>query len=98
MTVNSLIESAKFLSNESSESEKFTKRILLDNSLNKKSGEPRENKTKIVILKLFDINEGQIVIDYLLEGNVLFVILAFLISMKMVYQQNLIFFWVGFMG
>ena len=67
--LNSLVESAKFLSNESSESEKFTKRILLDKSLNKKGGEPRENRTKIVILKLFDIDEGQIVIDYLLEGK-----------------------------
>ena len=51
-----LIESAKFLSEESSESDKFTKRKFLDKTkLVNTTEKLNENKAKIVILKLFDV-------------------------------------------
>ena len=65
-----LIESAKFLSEESSESDKFTKRKFLDKAkLHNTTEKPNENKAKIVILKLFDVDDGYVVIDHLQEGK-----------------------------
>ena len=66
----SLIDIANLLSDESSESDKFKKRKLVNtfsDSLN--SQKQIESKAKIVILKLFDVDEGHKIIDYLQEGN-----------------------------
>mgnify|MGYP001490552151 CR=1 FL=1 len=66
----SLIEIADVLAEKSNDSDKFTKRKLINNISETKSSEQLiESNEKIVILKLFAVDEGNIIIDYLHKGN-----------------------------
>ena len=66
----SLIEIADALAEESNDVDKFTKRKVINNiSENKSTEELIESNAKIVILKLFEVDEGNIIIDHLQEGN-----------------------------
>ena len=66
----SLIEIANVLAEESNDSDKFTKRKVINNiSETKSTEELTESNAKIIILKLFEVEEGNIIIDHLQEGN-----------------------------
>ena len=66
----SLIEIADVLAEESNNSDKFTKRKVINNIAETKSTEELiQSNAKIVILKLFEVDEGNIIIDHLQEGN-----------------------------
>lgn len=76
---NSLIEITKELAEESNEDDKYTKRNYSEDSLIKADAlselrqlmnkSKAEKEVKIIILKLFNANEGEKVIDYLQEGK-----------------------------
>ena len=66
----SLIEIANVLAEESNDSDKFTKRKVINNiSETRSTEELTESNSKIIILKLFEVEEGNIIIDHLQEGN-----------------------------